>query len=192
VGASGSGKTSAVHALLHFVACSAGHASLGGVDVGDMTREGIARLAGWVPDETHVFAASLADNLRLARPSASDAECLAILDRAGLATWGAALPDGLATLLGTGGRPVSAGERQRIGLARALLAGSPVLLLDEPTAHLDPATAAQVLPDLLDAAGDRSVLVVSHDPAIVGYVDKVVALDAGRLAGVSRGERPGP
>jgi ABC-type transport system involved in cytochrome bd biosynthesis fused ATPase/permease subunit len=190
VGPSGSGKTSAVHTLLHFLACTAGQARLGGVDVSTMTREGIATVAGWVPEETHVFAASVADNLRLARPCASEPECFAVLDRVGLRPWADGLPGALATRLGAGGLPMSAGEQQRLGLARALLAGSSVLLLDEPTAHLDPAAADQVLRELLDAAGDRSALVVSHDPAISRYVDKVVALDDGRVVWVSPGSRP--
>ncbi|MGP8208015.1 MAG: thiol reductant ABC exporter subunit CydC [Acidimicrobiales bacterium] len=190
VGPSGSGKTSAVHALLHFVACSRGRACLGGVDVSTMTREGIATLAGWLPDMTHVFAASVADNLRLGRPSASEPECLAVLDRVGLRPWADGLAEGLSTRLGAGGVPMSAGERQRLGLARALLAGPPLLLLDEPTAHLDPTLGHQVLTELLGAAGDSSALVVSHDPAIAGYVDSVVALDGGRVTGISRGCRP--
>jgi ABC-type transport system involved in cytochrome bd biosynthesis fused ATPase/permease subunit len=189
VGPNGSGKTTAVLALLHFVACSGGQARLGGIDVSTLTREGIASLAGWVPDETHVFAASLGENLRLGRPAAADDECWAVLAQAGLAEWARALPDGLSTGMGAGGRQVSAGERQRLGLARVLLAGSPLLFLDEPTAHLDAATAGQVLPELLDAAGNRSVLVVSHDPAIAQRVDRVVALEAGRVSGVSRGGR---
>jgi thiol reductant ABC exporter CydC subunit len=193
VGPSGAGKTNAVHALLHFVACAGGQACLGGVDVSTMTRQGIATLAGWLPEMTHVFAASVADNLRLGRPSASEPECLAALDRVGLRRWADGLPGGLATPLGAGGLPMSAGERQRLGLARVLLAGPPLLLLDEPTAHLDAAMGDHVLRELLDAAGDRSALVVSHDPAISGYVDHVVALDGGQVAGVSRGSRtPAP
>jgi ABC-type transport system involved in cytochrome bd biosynthesis fused ATPase/permease subunit len=156
-----------------------------------MTREGIATLAGWVPEETHVFAASVAGNLRLARPSATVLECLAALDRVGLRPWSDGLPGGLATRLGAGGLPMSGGEQQRLGLARALLAGPSVLLLDEPTAHLDPATGDRVLRELLDAAGERSVLVVSHDQAISQHVDSVVALDDGRVARVSPGGRPG-
>ncbi len=188
-GPSGSGKTSAVHALLHFVSCEKGQALLGGGDVSEMTREGIAGLAGWVSDETHIFAASLSDNLRLARPSASDDDCDVALHRAGLSGWSASLPAGLGTVLGAGGRPLSAGERQRLGLARVLLAAPSVLLLDEPTAHLDPVSSAKVLAELLDAAGDRAVLVVSHEPDIAGYVDRVVALDGGRVASVKPGSR---
>ncbi len=191
VGPSGAGKTSAVYALVHFVACSGGHARLGGVEVSTMTREGIAALAGWLPDNTHVFAANVADNLRLGDPAATEPECLAVLDRVGLRRWSDGLPRGLATPLGAGGLPVSAGERQRLGLARVLLAGPRLLLLDEPTAHLDPVTAGQVLGQLLDAAGEASALVVTHDPAVSAYVDTVVALDGGRVAGVSRGGRRG-
>jgi thiol reductant ABC exporter CydC subunit len=190
VGPSGSGKTTALHALLHFVACQSGQARLGGVDVSTMTRTGIATLAGWLPEQTHIFAASVADNLRLGRPAASEPECLAALDRVGLRSWSEGLPAGLATRLGTGGLPMSAGEQQRLGLARALLAGSPVLLLDEPTAHLDPVTAALVLRELLDAAGDRAALVVSHDPVTAEYVDSIVDLLDGRVTRVSPGRRP--
>jgi len=179
VGPSGAGKTSALYALLHFVACSKGRAEIGVLDVSQLTRKDIATMAGWVPDETHVFSATLRDNLRLAQPAASDAECLAALSRASLANWTADLPEGLGTELGAGGRPVSAGERQRLGLARALLAGSPLLLLDEPTARLDPATAERLVPELLASAGRRTVIVVSHDHSVKQHVDRVVALRGG-------------
>jgi thiol reductant ABC exporter CydC subunit len=189
VGPSGAGKTSAVHTLLHFVGCRQGEARLGGVDVSTMTREDIAIQAAWVPENVHIFAASVLDNLRLARPSASEADCRHALARVGLGTWAASLPEGMATRLGTGGRVMSAGEQQRLGLARALLAGSPLLLLDEPTAHLDPATGRKVLRELLGVAEDRSALVVSHDPAVSDYVDQMVSLDAGRVTGVTPGGR---
>ncbi len=183
VGHNGSGKTSAVHTLLHFVECSAGRASIGGVDVRDLTRTGIARHVGWMAEETHLFAASLGENLRLGRPDADDEQCVTVLERVGLEGWYGALADGLDTVLGFGGRPVSAGERQRLGLARAILAGGSVLLLDEPTAHVDPSSTGRVLTELLDAAGPRSVLVVSHEPDIDRYVDEVVTLESGRVVG---------
>ena len=180
VGRSGSGKTSALHCLLHFVECTKGRASIGGVDVREMSRRGIARHVGWMTEQTHVFAVSLGDNLRIGRPSASDSECEEALGRVGLRQWSASLPDGLGTLLGAGGRPLSAGERQRLGMARALVAGGDILLLDEPTAHLDPASSAFVLAELVGAAGNRSVLVVSHDSEVVNHVDEVVTLAAPR------------
>jgi ABC-type transport system involved in cytochrome bd biosynthesis fused ATPase/permease subunit len=180
-GRSGAGKTTAINALMHFVDCSSGQATLGGVDVKGLTREGIAQLAAWLPDETHVFAASLADNLRIARPGASDEDCAGALGRAGLADWLASLPEGLATRLGAGGRPLSGGERQRLGMARALLGGGSVLLLDEPTARLDPATKDRVLSGLLRAAEGRSLIVVTHEPAVEGLVDQVLELAGGRV-----------
>lgn len=181
VGRSGSGKTTALYALLHFVECSRGRASLGGVDVGEMTRGGIARHIGWVAETTHVFAASLGDNLRIAEVTASDAQCVTALGRVGLGAWFASLPEGLATMLGAGGRPMSAGERQRLGLARVLLAGDEILLLDEPTAHIDPVSSAGLLDELVGATGSRSVLVVSHEPDLSRLVDEVVTLDGGRV-----------
>jgi ABC-type transport system involved in cytochrome bd biosynthesis fused ATPase/permease subunit len=182
VGPSGAGKTTAVYALLRFLACSRGLASVGGVNVSELSRESISRLVAWVAEGAHVFAASLAVNLRLGRPSASEAECLLALERSGLSGWYESLPEGLSTVLGAGGRPMSAGEGQRLGMARALLAGTSVLLLDEPTAHLDPATSDKVLAELLAAASGQSVLVVSHEPGIGAYVDEVVNLVGGQVA----------
>jgi thiol reductant ABC exporter CydC subunit len=180
-GRSGSGKTNALYALLHFVECRRGRATVGGVDVRAMTRPALARRLAWMPETTHLFAATLGTNLRIGHPSAGDAECVDVLRRVGLSGWYGSLADGLDTLLGTGGRQVSAGERQRLGLARTLLADSPVLLLDEPTAHLEPGSTAAVLGDVLAGAGPRSVLVVSHDPDVRGLVDEVVTLEGGRV-----------
>jgi thiol reductant ABC exporter CydC subunit len=181
IGRSGAGKSSAIHVLLHFLEASAGSASIGGVDVRLMTRTGMARHVAWLAEETHLFAATLADNLRLACPEATGDELVAVLDQVGLGTWYRSLPDGLRTVLGVGGRDVSAGERQRLGMARALLSGAQLLLLDEPTAHLDPWSSAQVLAELLGSAGSRSVLVVSHEPGVAGKIDEIVTLDEGRV-----------
>jgi ABC-type transport system involved in cytochrome bd biosynthesis fused ATPase/permease subunit len=180
-GRSGAGKSSALHVLLHFLEASSGSASIGGVDVRRMTRAGMARHVAWLAEETHLFAATLADNLRLAHPEATDAECAEVLARVGLGAWHRSLPDGLETVLGAGGRALSAGERQRLGMARALLSNAQLLLLDEPTAHLDPWSSAEVLGELLGAAGARSVLVVSHEPGVATQVDAVVTLDSGRV-----------
>ena len=179
VGRSGSGKTSALHALLHFVPCTSGRASIGGVDVARITRAGIARHIGWVDDVTHVFAASLGDNLRIADTEATESSCVAALAAVGLAAWLASLPEGLETRLGAGGRPMSAGERQRLGLARALLAGGDTLALDEPTAHIDPTSSAGVLDELVGATGSKTVLVISHEPGLERLVDEIVTLEGG-------------
>ena len=189
-GASGAGKTTVLHALVHFVEVARGAATLGGVDVRRMQRRGIARLVSWMADDTHVFAASLAENLRIARPSASDAQLDDALRRVGLGPWGQSLPDGLATPLGDGGRPVSAGERQRLGMARALLAGGWLVLMDEPTAHVDAASKTRLLAELLDVAADRTVVVVGHDPAVAAHVDAVVTLERGRVVARSAGHAP--
>jgi thiol reductant ABC exporter CydC subunit len=181
IGRSGAGKSSALHLLLHFLEASSGSASIGDVDVRLMTRTRIARHVAWLAEETHLFAATLADNLRLARPEATDGECVAVLNRVGLGAWYRSLPDGLRTLLGAGGRDLSAGERQRLGMARAVLSGAELMLLDEPTAHLDPWSSADVLDELLGSAGSRSILVVSHEPGVAGRVDEIVALDDGRV-----------
>jgi thiol reductant ABC exporter CydC subunit len=180
-GPSGAGKTTIINALMHFVDCSSGQATLGGIDVKDLTRADIAQLAAWLPDETHVFTASVADNLRIARPAATDEDCADAVRSAGLADWLASLPDGLATRLGAGGRPLSGGERQRLGMARALLGGGRVILLDEPTARLDPATKDQVLSSLLRAAQDRSLIVVTHEPFVEELVDQVLELADGHV-----------
>ena len=190
IGPTGSGKSSVLHVLLHLLEISRGSATLGGVEVREMTHAGLARHAAWLADDTHVFAASLSDNLRLARPDAADAECAEALERAGLGPWYRSLPGGLRTLLGAGGRALSAGERQRLGMARAMLSGAGLLLLDEPTAHIDPAAAPRLLSELLGAAGARAVLVVDHGPWLAGAVDAVVTLDGGRVVSTAARARP--
>jgi thiol reductant ABC exporter CydC subunit len=180
-GSSGSGKTSALFALMHFLECSRGRATLGETDVADLTRATIAGHVAWMDEDVYVFAASLAENLRLARTAATDAECVEVLDRVGLSEWSRSLPDGLETKLGAGGQPMSAGERQRLGMARIIMGSNEIALLDEPTAHVDPTGADRLLAELLDAAGNCAVLVVSHEPVLKDHVDEIVALEAGRV-----------
>src|SRR6202007_1529035 len=124
----------------------------------------IRRAIAVAGQESHLFSASIRDNVRLARPDAGDDEIEQGVRHARYTDWAEGLPDGLATLVGEEGRELSGGQRQRIVLARALLADSPVLVLDEPTAHLDPATAQALVEDVFAAADGRSVLLITHRP----------------------------
>ena len=180
LGSSGAGKTTAVWTLLHFLECSSGRATLGDVDVSSLDRAALRERIGWIPDNSHIFCGSLADNLRIAKPSASTKLCVEALRRVGLGDWLASLPEGLNTEIGATGRAVSAGERQRICLARSLLCSPDVMLLDEPTAHLDPAGAASVLSELMDATTSCAVLVVCHDLDAIRDVDSVVTIEKGK------------
>lgn len=164
VGPNGSGKSTLLAVLARHLDASRGRHTVDGQDVRDLGLEEVRRHVAVVDDEPHVFAASVASNLRLAAPEASDDGIRTALDRAGLGPWVRALPEGLETRLGNGGRGVSGGERARLGMARALLADRPLVLLDEPTAHLDHATATAVLDDVLAATDDRAVVLVSHRP----------------------------
>jgi ABC-type multidrug transport system fused ATPase/permease subunit len=173
IGANGSGKSTLLATLARHVDPESGTYRLGGVDVRTLSLdEGRARLAV-VDDEPHLFASTLRENLRLARPGASDDDIVAALGRAGLSTWYAELTQGLDTMVGSAGRGVSGGERARIALARAVLSQRPVFLLDEPVAHLDHATAMAVLRDLRDTSAGRTVVIVSHRPDGLDTVDEV-------------------
>src|SRR6185437_5676096 len=181
VGPSGAGKTTLGHLLLRFVDAEAGECSVDGRDVRGLDPDGVRRLVAWAPQDPHVFRATVAANLRLARPDASDAELAAVLGRLGLGTWLAGLPHGLATVLWERGVSVSGGERQRLGVARALLADRPVLLLDEPTAHLDPAGATVVRQAVLEAATGKTVVWITHRDADLAAFECVVTMDRGRV-----------
>ena len=161
-GPSGSGKTAAVLALLRFIDMAAGEMTINGADARAMPPERLRALLAWSPEQPVLFPAALRANLRLGAPRATDSQMADLLADLGLGPWLAQLPDGLDTVLAPWGHPVSGGELQRLGVARAVLAGRPVLLLDEPTSHLDPATAEAVLATVLALARDRSLLWVSH------------------------------
>ncbi|HET7761471.1 MAG TPA: ATP-binding cassette domain-containing protein, partial [Phycicoccus sp.] len=178
VGPNGSGKSTLLAVLARALDPTSGRHTVDGTDVRDLAVPDVRRHVAVVDDEPHVFATTLRENLRLARPEADDAALEVALVRAGLGHWAAYLPDGLDTRLGTGGRGVSGGERARLGVARAVLAERPVVLLDEPTAHLDHATATAVLDDVLDATGDRTVVLVSHRPEALERFDAVLNLTA--------------
>ena len=177
VGPSGSGKSTLVAVLLRFLDPQCGSVALDGRRLDRLALSDVRARIGLVDDDPHVFASTLRENLRLARPGADDAELLAALDRARLTPWVAQLPEGLDTFLGDGHADVSGGERARIGVARALLGDRRVLVLDEPTAHLDSGTAEALAADVLGTSADgRSVVWVTHGRAGLDRVDRVLRL----------------
>jgi ABC-type transport system involved in cytochrome bd biosynthesis fused ATPase/permease subunit len=147
-----------------------------------MPGETVRRIVGLCAQDAHLFDTTVAENVRLARPGATDDDVLAALVRAGLGRWLAERPEGLATRVGEHGTAVSGGEHRRIVLARALLADFPILILDEPDAHLDEPTADALLRDVLEAADGRSILLITHraafpgDHPILRHVDEVITL----------------
>lgn len=179
VGPSGAGKTTVTNLLLRFLDPEEGRVTLAGSDLRSLRQEDVRRVFALAGQEAHVFDSTIRENLRLARPQASDGELHDALAKAHLADWVATLPDGLDTLVGEDGRRLSGGQRQRLVVARALLADAPVLLLDEPTAHLDPPTAEALVRDALDAADGKSVLLITHRPEGLDLVDRVVTLEPG-------------
>lgn len=178
VGPSGSGKSTLAALLLRFLDPAAGAVRLGGARTTDVLPDDVRRLVGLVDDDPHVFASTLVENVRLARPGATDADVEDALRRARLGRWLDALPDGLHTWVGEGHAQVSGGERARIAVARSLLAAHPVLVLDEPTAHLDTATATELVTELLAGPRERSLVWITHDGSGLDLVDAVVDLGA--------------
>lgn len=176
VGPSGAGKTTVTSLLLRFLDPQEGRVTIDGVDLRALSQEHVRRTFALAGQEAHVFDSSIRENLRLARPDASDEELRRALQRARLGDWVETLPDGLDTLVGEEGGKLSGGQRQRLVVARALLTDSPVLVLDEPTAHLDGPTAEALVADVLEAAEDRSVLLITHRPEGLELVDRVVTI----------------
>lgn len=187
VGPSGVGKSTLLDVILGFVEPAEGRVCVGGVDLAEVAPERWRERIAWVPQRPHLYAGSIAENVRLARPDADDAAVRDALGAAGAWEFVSALPGGVETLLGEDGAGLSAGQRQRLALARAFLADRPVVLLDEPTAALDGETEEGVVEAVRRLAVGRTVLLVVHRPALLGVADRVVRLDAS----VDRGLQPG-
>jgi ATP-binding cassette subfamily C protein CydC len=181
VGESGAGKTTIANILVRFLELDGGRATLNGHDLRDYAQNDVRRLVALAGQDAHLFSTTIRENVRFARPGASDDEIADSLRRAGIWEWVASLPAGLDTYVGETGDQVSGGQRRRIALARAFLSGAPLLILDEPTAHLDRATAEAILDDLLASADDVGLLVITHDELMLDRFDRVLRLENGRI-----------
>jgi thiol reductant ABC exporter CydC subunit len=188
VGPSGSGKTTLLLALLRFVQVSQGAVRYGGVDLADCTGDEVRRRIGACLQDAHVFATTVRGNLQIGKPDAGDADLEDALRQARLLDWVRTLPDGLDTVVGQAGNAVSGGERQRLSLARALLADPGVLLLDEPTEGLDPVAEQALMADLLAATAGRTTVVVTHRLTGLQAVDHIVVVEGGRITEQGRHE----
>ncbi|EPH40432.1 thiol reductant ABC exporter subunit CydD [Streptomyces aurantiacus] len=177
VGPSGSGKSTLLNVLLGFVPPTEGRVLVGGAELAEVSLEEWRERVAWVPQRPHLFAGSIAENVRLARPGADDAAVVDALRAAGAWEFVAGLPLGVETLLGEDGGGLSAGQRQRVALARAFLADRPVVLLDEPTAALDGETEAGVVEAVRRLAVGRTVVLVVHRPALLDVADRVVRVE---------------
>ena len=183
VGSSGAGKTTAAHVLVRFLETTAGRYTIGGVDVHDLDPDTVRETVGLCEQQPMLFDEDIRQNLLFARDTATDAELEAVLQRVGLGDWLAAR-GGLDARVGERGALVSGGQAQRIALARALLHGFPVLVLDEPTAGVDLDASDALLTDLLGAVGPhQAVVLISHVTVPDGLVDRTVRLAGGRIEG---------
>jgi ATP-binding cassette, subfamily C, bacterial CydC len=185
VGASGAGKSTLVGLLLRFWDYRQGKIWLGERELRDLAQEDVHRLVAVVAQNTHLFNATVRDNLLLARPAASEADLVRAARQARIHEDLAALPEGYDTWIGEHGIRLSAGQRQRLAIARALLKDAPLLLLDEPTANLDALAERRVLAGLRDLAAGRTTLLVTHRLAGLEAAYEILVLDAGRI--VQRG-----
>ena len=182
-GPSGAGKTSIMEILLGFVRPDSGRVTFNGADIATLVPQALSRLTAWVGQRPVLFAASVAENIRFAKPEASDDEVDAAAEAARVTDFAILLPQGLDTVIGEGGYGLSGGQAQRIAIARAFLKDAPILLLDEPTGHLDPSTEADVLESLKRLTIGRTTLLASHATAAHVFGSRRVDLRGGRVVG---------
>lgn len=176
VGESGAGKSTLVSLLVRFRDVETGSISVGGVDLRTLPLEEVRRIFAVMDQRTHLFNTTLRENIRLGNGKAGDAEVERAARAAAIHDFIAGLPHGYETMAGENGVKLSGGERQRVALARLLLRNAPILLLDEPTAHLDARTAQEVVRALLDVAAGRTVILLTHERSLLPLFDRVVAL----------------
>ena len=181
IGPNGAGKSTVAAVLLRFVELTAGTVTLNGHHLSSYAADDIRAKIGGCAQDPHIFNASLRDNLRLARPDATDEQLADAADRARLLDWIRSLPLGWDTPVGASGAALSGGQRQRLALARALLADPALLILDEPTAHLEADTRRALTADLLAVTAGRTTLLITHDLDGLDQLDEIVVLKDGRV-----------
>ncbi len=181
-GPSGAGKSSVIEILLGFVRPDSGRVSINGADISELVPQALSRLTAWIGQRPVLFAATIRDNIRFARPEASDEEVAEAARAARVEQFVATLPAGLDTRIGEGGFGLSGGQAQRVAVARAYLKNAPLLLLDEPTAHLDPTTEQEVFDSLRRLALGRTVILASHSSAAHAFGGRRLDLRDGRIA----------
>ena len=181
-GPSGAGKSSVLEILLGFARPDSGRVTINGMDITEIVPVALSRLTAWVGQRPLLFATTIADNIRFARPEATEADIARAARAAGVEAFAAALPMGMATMVGEGGYGLSGGQAQRVAVARAFLKDAPLLLLDEPTAHLDPVTEADLLDSLRRLAAGRTVILASHAAAAHLFSGNRLDLIDGRVA----------
>ncbi|WP_087500977.1 ABC transporter ATP-binding protein [Pseudomonas sp. SID14000] len=182
VGASGSGKTTLMRLIARFFDVSQGSVRVGGVDVRQIGAGRLAAQISQIFQDAYLFQGSIADNIRVGKPDASEAEVLAAAREAGVMEMLERLPEGLDTQVGEGGTRLSGGERQRISIARALIKDAPILLVDEATAALDAENQVAISEALARLRGKRTVIVIAHQLSTVAMADQVVVLDQGQIS----------
>jgi thiol reductant ABC exporter CydC subunit len=181
VGPSGAGKSTLADLMVRFLPCAAGNVRLDDVSIECFRGDDLRPVVCLVNQDPHLFNTSLAENLRVGRRSASDDELREVLDRLGLASWLASLPDGLSTEVGSFGTKLSGGQRQRVAVARALLADPSILVLDEPAEHLDSVTADALTADLLRLTRHQSTLLITHRLAGLEAADEILYMERGTV-----------
>jgi ATP-binding cassette, subfamily B, bacterial len=181
VGSSGAGKTTVAHMLLRFWDPSNGRVMMAGHDLREFKQEALRQQIALVTQDTYLFNTTLGENIRMARPDATNEEVDLAVRRAALETTVKDMPDGLDTRVGERGMRLSGGQRQRVAIARAFLKDAPVLILDEATSHLDAVNEGLVHDALASLMADRTTVVIAHRLSTVRDADRIVVLDTGRV-----------